>query len=489
MYVNTLRHEFVYDDLELILNHPLIRQPWNLPGIVLGTYWGGVRADALYRPLTIWTLALNYGANVALGLPLFLPFGFHLVNLLLHAAVGCLFFRILQELRLPLLSAFAAALLFVAHPIHTEAVAAIVGRAELLAALFGLLFVLWHWQGRTFLACGAYLLTMWGKESGVAFLGLVLLADVLLRPAGARRLSVERHIAYLFTLVGWFLLRALALRGTPSIIPFVENPLAVAPLPQRLLTAARVQVEYVLRQIVPVGLSSDYSYNQIPLITSPMNPYVLAFLIVAAGAAVLAWRLRKPHPIVPFALGSYAVLFTPTSNFIVPIGTIMGERLAYAPSLMVCLLAGYGLWRLYRRAGNTTFVLLAALLIAFGALTVARNRTWADELTFYRAQLASAPQSAITTWVQPWPNWVTMRGPSAFTSRLLPSFPTTPRLTTTWGMPCAARGPNQSASLPPTVAHCVTTLDTRLRGSTWPFSYLILGEIVRHSHSSRSWPP
>ena len=102
---------------------------------------------------------------------------FHAVNILLHAAVACVFYRFLLLLDLSRARSLFAALIFSVLPIHVEAVTGIVGRAELLAALFGLLFLNSHLRGKTAKACALYLLAMLGKESAVAFFPVLIVLD------------------------------------------------------------------------------------------------------------------------------------------------------------------------------------------------------------------------------------------------------------------------------------------------------------------------
>ena len=153
LYFNTLWNGLVFDDQRVILDQPVISRPWDLPAIFGGRYLEGVfAADPLYRPLTIWSLALNHGANVAFGLPGSHPVGFHLVNLvnlILYALVCCTVFGFLVRCGTSEV-AFAAALLFVCLPVHPEAVAAVVNRSEILAAIFGLFFVATHSRGKWF---------------------------------------------------------------------------------------------------------------------------------------------------------------------------------------------------------------------------------------------------------------------------------------------------------------------------------------------------
>ena len=149
----------------------------------------------LYRPFTLWTFALNDGLNTLIGRPGADPAAFHLLNLLLHAGVGMLLYFWLVSLRVPGWLAFATAVLFVVHPIHTEAVAAVVGRAEVLAALFGLLFLVLHHQRRSPILCALlYLLALWSKEPAIAFFPLAIAMDTALsRPAKRWPLSAEQR--------------------------------------------------------------------------------------------------------------------------------------------------------------------------------------------------------------------------------------------------------------------------------------------------------
>lgn len=179
LYANTLPNALVYDDLELISKNPLTHNPLAFRAIFGSSYWGEARIDNIYRPLTVWSLALNYGTNILFGKHGESPFGFHLVNLLLHAIVGCLLYRYLLSLQLPAWPSMATVLLFAAHPIHTEAVAGAVGRAEICATLFGVLFLLLHRQKTPVVGTIAYLLALWSKESAITFFPFAIVVDTL----------------------------------------------------------------------------------------------------------------------------------------------------------------------------------------------------------------------------------------------------------------------------------------------------------------------
>jgi tetratricopeptide (TPR) repeat protein len=408
VYANTLGNGFVYDD-HIILHSPLLGKPWSFAAIFDNQFRpASAGRIANYRPLNDWSHLLNYslsrwitgaGASGAC---------FHLVNALLHAAVACLALAWFAELGLGRRVALTGALLFAVLPIHTEAVANITGRSEMEAAMFGLVFLILHRRRARAWAAIAYALALLCKESAIAFLPLAVAMDVCLpreearrardvpeHVAGARRLPLWSYGALAVIALAWLLLRAYAVQSADQLPTIVQNPLRFVPLGERLLTAARVQLDYLRLELFPIQLSSDYSMNQIPVVTSALDPRFLVFSAVLAAAIAGAWHLRRRAPIVAFAVLGYAILFSTTSNFLVPIGTIMGERLAYAPSLMVSLLLASALWQAERWIGARGVIAAVALLaLAYAGKTFAQNRVWHDELTLFAEQARTAPDSA-----------------------------------------------------------------------------------------------
>ncbi|MCZ6633064.1 MAG: tetratricopeptide repeat protein, partial [bacterium] len=389
--VNTIHNELVLDDYALIPHHKALQSPWDLSAIFNGRYWGDLRVqDTLYRPLTIWTLALNAGLNKTLGLEH--PAGYHLINLFLHAGVSALFYHFILQLGLSKPTGLFAALLFAVHPIHTEAVASIVNRSELLAALFGLLFLILHLRASNFgLSLCCLFLALFSKESALLWVPLIVWMDLVLAP---QKRSWSRYGAYSLVLIAWFGCRNLAVAGILQAIPPLDNPLAVAPLGHRLLTAFRIQFDYIILQVFPIHLSSDYSWNQIPIIQTPVHSHVIGFFTITLVLLSVAWKTRHTHPHILFAIGGYAILFALTSNLILPIGTIMGERLAYNPSLFFCLLAGMGAQTACQKWNPYALYAIVFVLLLFSGRTLARNQVWSTPHRFYHAQIQSAPQSA-----------------------------------------------------------------------------------------------
>lgn len=350
----------------------------------------------VFRPVTFGTFALNWALQGTR------PFGFHLVNLLLHAAATWLLYLLLRTILVVASPqgkavALAAALLFAVHPIHTEAVASITGRAELLAAGFLLAACILHLSDREIPALICFVLAVLSKESAVVFLLLVLVCDYARGEWKSRfRYARIAGITLLYLGVLWKLHGG---RFAPAGISRLDNPLAGLPVAWRVLNAIRVAWKYLGLQAYPRTLSCDYSFNQIPVYLDWRHTLPAAAAAVAALAAWI-WAVRKQRPGLALAGGIYLAGFATTANIFIPIGTIMGERLAYLPSAGFCLLVALGWsWLLGRgepgaRRRILAFGVLAAILAALAVRASLRNLDWKDNRALYSSAVAAVPRSA-----------------------------------------------------------------------------------------------
>jgi len=407
VYANSLGGGLVYDDANAIRNNPFVRNG-DIAGILTEpSWWGGARGP-LWRPLTTLTFALDHAVH---GLE---PFGYHLVNVVLHAAVSVLVLVVFAAATAAPRTALVAALSFAAHPVHTEAVANVVGRAELFAA-GGFFVAWWCWlradrpgaASGTWLAATlvAYFLAMCGKENAVTLpLALVVADLVMARPdesaLGRLRVHASRYAALAGVAVLFVVLRASVLGAVTPSPDLLDNPLATLGLGSRLMTAVAVIGLYALRLVFPLWLSADYSYDQIRAVTSPLDVGFLGGLLVLCGAPALAWWGRRRVPALTLGIGVLGATFVVVANLFFLIGTIMGERLIYLPSAGFCLALAAGLAHVTRtneRGGRVpaAFVTAIGIVVAlYGARTVARNAVWREPLGFFQAMVGDAPRSA-----------------------------------------------------------------------------------------------
>jgi protein O-mannosyl-transferase len=420
----SLGHEFVFDDHMLVGgNAPVLRGEAPLLSTFTYRYWGAADEAApneLYRPVTILSLAVN-ARLLGSG-----PAGMHAGNIALHCLNSLLVLLLLGALFGRPRLAFGAALIFAVHPIASEAVVPVAGRADLLAGTCLLLACAlglaaarrrgtWIFIG----GLGVAFLTFFGalakEHAFVAPLLMVALLGADRRRHEGDPLARRDYRLTAATLAGlqvFVLLMVLLLRvhilgylfhtGVPenastSYLAFVNNPVQFAePLP-RVLTALRVAVMGAGRLILPWQLSADYSYDVIPVTALPpgiADLGAVAFALLYLG--LVAWSARR-YPIVMFALSWSALTYLLASNLLFPIGTIFGERLLYLPSVGFALLISAGLERLAaggdsrRRAAAA---LLAAATLIYGARFIGRAGDWQNDARLFEATVMSSPRSA-----------------------------------------------------------------------------------------------
>ena len=383
VYGNTLLNGFTLDDYLYIFNNPAVTSP-SVSGLFAAT-----RDSNVFRPVTFAALALNWAAGGANA------WGYHLVNLLLHAAVTLLLYLVLRKL-LEIVPqgatvAWAVALLFAVHPIHTEAVASIVGRSELLAAGFLLAAWLLHLNDEPFPALFCFVVALLAKESAVVFLPLAIAGDYArgkLKPI--LRYGWIAGVGVLYMAVLW---KVQGGRFGEKGVNFLDNPLAHLPASLRILNALRVAWKYLALHVYPATLSCDYSYNGILLYSNlrhTLPPAVLAAFLLALWIWAI-WTKRKEWVL---AGAVYFVGFGVTANILVPTGTIMGERLAYLPSAGFCLLVTLVFFRLGFPNRKLATAVFAIIVTALAMRTVIRNRDWRDNFTLFSAAVRAVPGSA-----------------------------------------------------------------------------------------------
>jgi tetratricopeptide (TPR) repeat protein len=414
-YAPTLGNGFPFDDERFVVQNTLIISLRHLPILLISPYWaidpGAVkRGGILYRPLLTISFALNYAVG---GLQ---PLGYHVVNLLLHAGVSLAVYGVGRRLFLSRPGATVAGVLFAVHPLHTEAVAGIVGRAELLMALGVLLALAMYRGSKRYTRVGslvAFALGLLAKEQAMVLPALLALCELSTRlqssePRSGRTLvrpTLVRLIPYCGILGAYLLLRIWVLGGFAGgtevqFTAFLDNPLAHVALGPRLLTALAVAGRYLRLCLWPVPLSPDYSYNQVPLATSPLDGRVLVAVLSWAILCGIAIRsFQRGRGAAGVAVGFTLLTFLPASNLLLAIGTIMGERLFYLPSAGICWLAGLG-WETAQEAMDRPRFRLAAwgilgvLFLAFTAQAVRYGRLWRDDFTLFSYAVTAAPESA-----------------------------------------------------------------------------------------------
>lgn len=397
VYVNALPGGLVYDDVTIIGRNEVVQSDDAVRAFTTPYHQGLHRAVAtgLYRPLAIVTLVANHALHGEA------PLGYHVVNVALHAAVSAALVALALALGFTRSEAAAGALLFAVHPVHVEAVAGIAGRADLLAALFFVLGLTVYLRGgglgRAAVAAALSFLAMLSKEVAVVFPAVVLAYELLLaRRAVARetltRLAIAIAPVALYAALRWGVLGTLV--PPRASVTAIENPVVGLDLAHRLATVLSVLGRVVGLLLFPWRLSPDYGFAEIVPVTSVLDPgFIVGAVCAAILAAVLGLAIRRA-PRVAFLLLMSVACYAVVSNAFVIIGTILGERLLYLPSVGACLIAGVGWGRLRAVGGGRPAMVLAAVVLVLASLrTWTGSAAWRSDLTLFTMAARSAPRS------------------------------------------------------------------------------------------------
>lgn len=411
-FANTLHNAPVLDDGWVIFDNPLIKHLDRVADMFRESYGAANPGEqrGLYRPLTTLSYAVNWDMG---GLDVV---GYHLGNIGLHILVCLLVFDLATVLAAASIgagartqaAALAAGVLFAIHPAHVEAVTAMVGRDELLAAS-GALACLYltctrargAWRYPLALAGGVF-----SKENAaVAPLLFALIALVLPEAAGLdTRPSVysawgRRSLARLAALGGGMVaVVGLYLLVRPSAAAIGRSALWFDDLSNQVVlnTMTRALAEYLRVLVFPVPLGMDFYYaSKIP-ITPTFTAACLGATIVWLVVLGFGLGALRRAPLVAVGLLWIFVALLPVLN-IVRIGVLMAERLLYLPSVGFCIVVGAGVALGFERARARP--ILSLLIGAVAALCVgttwARNADWRDGLALWGAEARLEPEGAI----------------------------------------------------------------------------------------------
>ncbi len=400
-YSNSFGLGLVLDASSIVTEDTRIRSASveNVRLIFATDYWWPRATDPLYRPLTTLSFLFNY-AVLGDGES---PAGYHWVNFLLHLSNVWLAFAIALRCFNRVWQAFGATALWAIHPISTETVANVAGRADLLAtgAILGCLLIYLDSARRTGSGLGLAPLGMFAvavaallsKESAAVLIGLMLLCDVAnvkgsLTPIRSR-LPYYAAAAGALVLVWWA--RTTVLASLPWAPPvFLANPLVAAEFGIARLTAIKVIGQYLGLLVWPATLSSDRAYDATSIASWTDPAAWLAVVVIASILAATLIRYRRDR-LNFWAVGFFAIALLPTANLLVTIGSIMAERFLYLPAfgfaVAVVALAGRFL------PARTAMILLGSIIAIAGARTWMRNSDWRDNLTLARADVTAAPRS------------------------------------------------------------------------------------------------
>ena len=436
VFAINLRGTLVYDD-SLIQNDVRLKDPhqWKL-FLTEGYYQGSI--DNLWRPLVSFTYAIQYYFHGEK------PWPYHLVNNLLHAIVSALVAvlgRRLVDCRVGLM----AGLIFAVHPIHVEAVAGIVGRAESMAAIGMLMALITYLKSKPSFSSAAkivgwYLFALFSKEQGI-LIPMIIAGIVFFRkytkvkdsPTQNEPVATIPNPKWLLSL--FLVVTAAYITYRNHILPwywerdnldFAMNPVIRAHGIHRILLPISIIGKYVAMLFYPAHLSVDYSLG---VFTEKANwqgiDLYIGFVAIPAAITTMFLALRRKIFPLFFCVPAMAVCILMVCNIVI-IGTVFGERLAYLPSMFFCLLVAMGLNQIrateagennteFCRTGVLTYLhklqklrswsacILLAFILGLGSYrTIAYARLWNHPERLFWHCMANQPDASNTYVLLAW---------------------------------------------------------------------------------------
>lgn len=422
LYANTINHDYTQDDAIVIYDNMYTTQGISgIPGLLTkDTFHGFFKTDGKsklvsggrYRPLTPIMFAVEwqlFGKKPLIG---------HLMNIVFFALLCFILFYLLDQVlgfdRVTTWSrtiAIVATLIFAAHPIHTEVVANIKGRDEIITLLLSLSAILYTLKSvksshiiHHIVAGLLFFLALMSKENAITFLAIVPLMMWSFMGQSIRS-SIQNTLPYLLASMVFLIIRTAVLGldfgGTPMELmnnPYikVENniymPFTAA---EKASTIIYTLGKYLLLLVFPHPLTHDYYPRHIEIMSFSHWKVILCILAYLSLITFMILRWKKKN-IPSFAIFFFLATLSIVSNIVFPIGTNMSERFLFMPSIAFGLIVAVMSVRyIHKKYGNVAFTAVIGLyLFMLSYQTVSRNMVWKNDLTLFTTDVETSVNSA-----------------------------------------------------------------------------------------------
>jgi tetratricopeptide (TPR) repeat protein len=416
LYANTLNHDYAVDDGTVMQNNKIVKKGISaIPEIFTTRYRAGFweRKENLYRPLSLVMFAIEWQLSPEK------PFLGHLVNVLLYALTGVLLFITMTKL-LPqknLLIPLLTTLLFIAHPVHTEVVANIKSRDEILCFLFviaSINFLMNYISSSKIISLIAsllcFLLALLSKESAITFIFVVPLILHFFTSVDLKKIFTT-SLFFFGAAVIYLLIRAAVLKGLASEteLQIVNNSLLGATdVITRFASAMYIMGKYLLLLFFPHPLVFDYSYNEIKNV--PISDFkALTSIAVYLSLFIYALKTFKQKNPLSFCILFFLISISLVSNIFFLIESSMAERFIYMPSFGFCLATAILLTKVLKaetiknnannlatffKNNSKIFSIIVVILVLFSFKTISRNADWKNNLTLLSHDVKTSTESA-----------------------------------------------------------------------------------------------
>ncbi len=439
LYANTLFHDFTQDDAIVIYDNMYTSQGISgIPGLLkYDTFFGFFKEEGKeklvsggrYRPFTPIMFAIEnqfFGKlrKDAVGNPIkdargniiieYPPFIGHLFNIIWYIISGFLMYLVLRRLlldkgeALAIVTSLSATMLFMAHPIHTEAVANIKGRDEIIA-LVGSLGAL-YFSFKAFdtknqlwniLAAVIFFIGLMSKENTITFLGIIPLAYWFFSNANISQI-VKQMLPIVASAIAFIVLRTSVIGmdagGTPwelmnnPFLKIVNGQYIPYTGGEKLATIMFTLGKYIQLMFAPITLTHDYYPYHVKTMTFA-DPMALFSLVLYSAMGFFAVKGLENRNVVAFGIWFFLLSLSIVSNIVFPIGTNMSERFMFMPSVGFCLAVCYFLYQKIENI-STLLGIVTVVCALFAFKTIDRNAVWKDNFTLFTTDVKTSAASA-----------------------------------------------------------------------------------------------
>ncbi|MFT6337970.1 MAG: tetratricopeptide (TPR) repeat protein [Saprospiraceae bacterium] len=420
IYTNTLLHDYTQDDAIVIYDNMFTQDGVSgIPGLLIhDTFYGFFKTEGKaklvsggrYRPLTPIMFAMEYqffGVSPGAG---------HFISVLLYSLLCMLIYKLLVLMLLPnmkeqkgfYLFVLFASLLFAAHPLHTEVVANIKGRDEIMSmmgAVLALYYSLKYIDSKESInilwAALAFFLGLMAKETTITYLAVIPLAVYFFRSVSLSKVVFPMMgvaaSTVLFLIIRFSVL-GMDFGGAPMELmnnPYLKidgNSYVPFSFGEKAATIIYTLGKYIQLLIFPHPLTHDY-YPRHVEIMSFGNWQVILSALAYLGMVVVAFRGLKSRNIISFCILYFLITLSIVSNVVFPIGTNMSERFMFMPSLGFVVLIAYLLSK-YLNSQKVLIGILGCVMFLYSIKTFTRNFVWKDDFTLFTTDVKTSSNSA-----------------------------------------------------------------------------------------------
>lgn len=393
-YGNSLPNKLFFDDEELIYKNEYVKNLTFFPRYFTENMIAGAgKVSNMYRPVLLTSFALDY--FVWKGN----PFGFHLTNILLHAANGILIFSLAHRLFRNLPLSFLTSLFFIIHPVNSETVIYASGRTDPLSAFFSLLtfhffltFIKEKKQYLYFASLVTFIISLLSKEIAVVIPFILILLFVTYRGKIKAAQLFPFFVPFFLFDIGYISLRLTVLNFSNTLNFYSTQNVYSQNIVVRFFTFTHAFFTYLSILFFPKDLIIARSA---PIITSFVSLSVVLFLLFFSFLfllSLLSWRKEK-LPLFSFCFFFLAIL--PVSG-IIPINNIITEHYLYLPSFGFFLFLSYCILFVSRYFSSigmkyVFITIITFLFISLSLRTIIRTFDWRDPITFYTRSIIQSP--------------------------------------------------------------------------------------------------